>query len=268
MEALLPKLREYERAVNENGHRRMIQFLAERAAEIIDINFRSAAAGKPIEHDAPLFQASLELGKRQKDIRANGIRDPEVDFEVSLCLWYIPDEGAYVGQVGAEDSGFAYDLLLTSGVAEDFYYTDQVGPEAGISPTQWETRRRVWAEIRRGDYSPGIMFSFRPAERYALDDLTRFFPSYDKRCRDFAESELLSARVQAADVGKRMSADSAYIFCKLLRELRDDIGSDPVTVALYEAEQANARTVLPEDLLPYIRKCAPVVLPSNPTALP
>ena len=268
MEALLPKLRDFERTVNENSHRRMAQFLAERTVEIIDSNFRSAAHGKPITHNAPLYQASVELRKRQSAIRATGFRDPEVDFDVELCLWYLPAEKAYIGQVGAEDSGFAYDLLIETGVAEDFYYTDQVEPEAGICAPQWAIRRRVWAEIHRGTHSPGIMFSFKPAERsYALEDLTTFFPSYDKRCRDFAESELFASRVKGARAGKMEGVDSAFLFSKLLRELRDDITRDPATIALYEASQAIARTVLPEDLRPYIRKCAPVPAPSISTPL-
>lgn len=191
---LVNRITEAFKTLDQLSRAHEAKFMATHASEEHDNawlahrNDESGATEKPETFNRYVSEARREMRKRQREIKATGYRDPDVDSEIEIQVWLGP-RGALYGYVHSEVSGVR-DHLMACGLAEDFAYWNNTDRDPNISAARWNRRRLVWVQLF--DEACGKSFSFRGSNAGMPDkELIRAaVPSKRTRARLVAESVL------------------------------------------------------------------------------
>lgn len=185
--AVLEALQKSLSVLTAHSEERKARFLARRAAELIDhfhVGIQRGMKVKNLSHGA-LVEARQEMMERQRAIRADMRRDPEVDFDIKLTLWYSKKTNAYIGHIDAESSK-ALDLFLHTGVAGEFGYWNNTDRPDNLNERQWKKRADVWREITRPDALPACAVSVPEPGFVRSTDAAQYVPTFDERVASVA----------------------------------------------------------------------------------
>jgi hypothetical protein len=95
--------------------------------------------------------------ERQKKILTSGYRDVDVDFEVKIALWFVPELSRFIGHVLGEDQGAAYRLVRRQTGVADFRYWNNTDQPKGINRKAWTARGAVWDQVSAGQFGTPLV---------------------------------------------------------------------------------------------------------------
>lgn len=181
------------RATFRNWHRQELAALIARdATEFIDTEaLRDLFPGTPERIDAPASTARDRIRARQKDIRATGLRDPQVDFDFSLSLH--PHQDGLYGLVFSERQNWIDSFLESAEITRLPYWDNTDRPEH-LDAAQWAARGDLWKSILDRDPSgrpaqAGFTAEMSPADTLGppIEDLVDAQPTLDRRIELMAQ---------------------------------------------------------------------------------
>jgi hypothetical protein len=158
---MMERLRKVQVRLKKACNDRKAGSLANMAVERIDRACMALAHGDALTGDdrvrEPLSEAHSEMHERQKKILTSGYRDMDVDFEVRIALWFVPELSRFIGHVLAEDQGVAYRLVRRQTGVADFRYWNNTDQPKGISRKAWTARGAVWAQVSAGQFGTPLV---------------------------------------------------------------------------------------------------------------
>lgn len=226
------------------------RFVAHEAARVHDEDWmackRDSTGSRPAPEafSAYVSRAWQEMRKRQQEVRATQLRDPEVDSLVEIQVWQGPGKHLY-GYVHSEVKG-ARQQLLDSGIAEDFAYWNNSDRPENVSAAQWRHRSRVWDKLFEGHC--GKSFQFLSSD-HAWPDRTLVkaaLPGRDMRARQLSEDEMYPLWLQAQGIEEVPLERLGSTVMRFLRECRQKPGA---WRERFEARALELQTQLPDLVL-------------------
>jgi hypothetical protein len=267
---MMERLRKVQAGLKKACNDRKAASLANMAVERIDRACMALAHGDALSGDdrvrEPLSEAHNEMRERQKKILTSGYRDVDVDFEVRIALWFVPELSRFIGHVLGEDQGVAYRLVRRqTGVAEFRYWNNTDQPK-GISRKAWTARGAVWAQVSAGQFGAPLVVTVDADYWVDKGLIARCMPTHASRVADIALNtayrrwrELTKADGESEECEFDMSGYMRY-----RRETRKD-GTQAALVFAEETERVSR--LLPRDvrslLLSYDDSVVPALLASN-----
>ena len=191
--AVLEALQKSMSVLTAHSEERQARFLARQAVELLDhfhVGIQRGMKVKNLAHGA-LVEALQEMMDRQRDIRTHMRRDPEVDFEIKLTLWYSKKTNAYIGHIEAE-SPEVLGLFLRTGVADGFAYWNNTDRPEKLNERQWKKRADVWREITRSDALPACTVTVPEPGFVRGTKAAQYVPTFNERVASIARDLALN----------------------------------------------------------------------------
>ena len=235
-------LASYREEVSEIVEEKMSSFLIIRSVEMFDHNM---VEGNENGKDSFYTKAYFELLDRQREIKKTDVRDPAVDFEVSVVV--LPFNGEFYGICYAESDKF-YNLLLKDKRVSEFSYWNNTDRPKKITKKEWDARAKIWDGIFEKNSIPAeagftqIIHSGGaiPAMSNVEKLWRKFCPSFEERVDRWAENEYLNERVK----GEKIDANNLGALFKYLND------KSPEAELFKEVCRVKLRALLKEDLHP------------------
>lgn len=123
------------------GRDAQIGWMAHHAADLID---KSDMTGE-ILPNAPLVEAWTALLDAEKEIKINGLRNPDCDFEFELWLFPVSNNRTML-IVQTERREFSQ-WLDGLGFVDNYAYWDSTDPDEAVSPQAWRRRQQDWERV-------------------------------------------------------------------------------------------------------------------------
>lgn len=171
-------------------HAAQARVIAGIAVHALDKYMLHVAQGKDSTAEGlrPVEVALNEVAARQLRIAVERRRDPEVDFEVELKIWYCEHLDAYLGIVGTELPGL-HSILLAKGIAASYGYWDNTDPDERVSHRAWKQRAKAWRHCLYGRNVPVVSQMLPAPLKPSLTEIFRELPSWESRVARLAETE-------------------------------------------------------------------------------
>lgn len=169
----------------------LCSFLAREATRRID---EAALKGETVER--PLSKTLSDLWDREREVRATGRRDVEIDHGFKVLV--LPFEGRVYGLVITEQWKWRKHLLEQDWV-EEFGYWDHTDPPDGMPEHEWDERSRIWDGIMSQDPLDrlggcGFHFEFLQASTVPnVDQILPSVPGVEGRASMLARSSVINA---------------------------------------------------------------------------
>lgn len=227
-------------ATRELDRRRLVDLATE-------LDLKELVAPKDAEGWSAYSYAQNQMLERQAEIRKTQRRDPAVDFELELTLWYVKQVKGYAGRVTGEGNGKPRDMLLATGVAKDFGYWNNVDPDENATEAQWRHREYVWDLVCRQGPNAPRPFTFRVEPDIARPrHLDQNAPSVTERVSGFAESWTHARLAQLHPDAWGAGAVDANEVWSRYRKFRDQLRDETSQAAAIHKElTAKMLAVLP-----------------------
>ena len=207
---VMERLKEVEARLKRMCTQRKAEELVEMAIWRIDKACMAVARG---DADAPkgkvyspVGDAFDEMRKRQKEILSSGYRDPSVDFEVKIAMWYVPAQNRFIGHVIAEDQGAAYKLLRRQPGVSNFQYWNNTDRPSRMTRREWDSRSAVWDEIDAGKHGLPLVITVDAAYWPERTAITRAVFSHEKRVRRIAQDTAFAIWLRTIKVPQKIEA--------------------------------------------------------------
>ncbi|MBC8741678.1 hypothetical protein F6X40_34520 [Paraburkholderia sp. UCT31] len=244
-------MRRLENKVKALCDERLETFLARRAAELVDDAILARAAGRTPATTVPLSTAHREMRGRRQKVLATCIRDPEVDFEVKVALWHVPDLHGFIGHVIAEDEEASYRLLRRMRGVSDFGYWSSVERPRSVTKLEWTKRGDLWKRVTRGEFGTALVFTFDALLFPEEAAIARRLPSHEARIEEAAIEAARGRWLRA-----RETEVTEHNIFGLMREFSAE-RADPSALGaqLYQEEHHRISELLPADVAPLLRNC-------------
>jgi len=181
------------------------RWIAREAADRCD----RRALGEADDGTAPAHAALLSLWERQRKVQDTQLRDPAVDWDVSLAV--LPFRGRVYG-IAYIESPAIRKVVTEKDWFEDYSWSDATDRPDAIPEPEWMKRGELWNALLDQDglgRPSGCGFGFdaaSPAEAPERKDVMRLLPSFEARVASHAKSSALGARLSAAGAQVEWSA--------------------------------------------------------------
>lgn len=254
-------LRKLEPRIRTACNVRKATVLARMATETIDGQcFTLAEGARTAEYKvvgSPLSEAADRMRERQAEIRKTMYRDPGVDFEVRIVMWYVPQESRFIGYVLGEDDDDTYRMLRRCRGVTDFGYWNNVDPPKGMSRERWEARRVLWNRVFDKKLGPPLVVTVDADYWASPESIEAQLPSFEKRVTEIARHAAFRPWLEREHPALLHNSDDDETFSTRVstymcyeREVRR-----PGTTAsqLVEEQKARVAQILPVDIRPLLR---------------
>lgn len=262
---VMERLKVVEARLKQMCTQRKAEQLAEMAVWRIDKACMAIARG---DADAPtgkvhspVSDAFDEMHKRQKEILSSGYRDPQVDFEVKIAMWYVPSQKRFIGRVIAEDQGAAYKLVRRQPGVSNFQYWNNTDRPARMSRREWDSRAEVWNEIDKGQHGLPLVITIDAAYWPERSAITRAVFGHDRRARRIAQDTAFSVWLRAVKVPQKVEAgaDAATVEEELggrmsvyLNYTHERLEEGTEAARIFAEEVQRVGKLLPQDIRPML----------------
>lgn len=172
------------------------KMFAEKITAQFDQNFLDQSLNQtPLNLMSKLWNDILD---RQKQITVTNFRDPEIDFEVQLCL--IPLKTKLLVLYWGEREEFLKTWKSTPGVQEYHYQNSTDRPE-NISSYEWRKRKNDWASALPNSGNPkdnGLVFTLVDNKIFPprFEEFMEFIPSLEQRAASLAKHLVLQDKMK------------------------------------------------------------------------
>lgn len=146
LDAAYELARRYRQFIREWTEQATIRYCATACIGLID-----TCAWEQREVSAPLRQIVKDLVKRQMELRNGPYRDPEIDFQFSVC--FLPRRASVYGIVYTEQRELLQRWMEQPGVLYYGFWNNADRPD-GVSSVEWMERAQVWDDLLPGARTP------------------------------------------------------------------------------------------------------------------
>lgn len=208
---------------------------------------RAALAGEAC--DGALFAAVQKVWDRQKRIKAEGRRDPAVDFEFNIVI--VPAGDRLLGLPFCEHGAWVKALMARPFVEEYGYWNNSDGPD-GLSNAEWAERGETWRVALGKSGVPsehGLVFEFEQPKWVEADAVLREVPAKTDRALKLARAEAVNARTKETwPWGERdaKSLPPTHEIFALHRASEEWVADTPEGQALLAAKLERISAIIPE----------------------
>lgn len=196
---LYVNLTEFSEAAKRIALEQGNKWLAQRATEIYDL--RRAGLSDEITNNPPVMAAYLEMVNRHKRMRAEGGRDPEVDWSLEVSISPASDK-RFIGIYHTEQEILSEKFLELPWVSEYAYYGET--SRQRDERIAWETRAVEWNRFFANSFKPSsVAFSFKCTSNQDIypsaDLIDANVPHYEERCKRVATHALIREATAGAE---------------------------------------------------------------------
>ena len=234
--------------------------LATMAAERIDRACMALADGKTLCAEeavsAPLREAHNEMQARQKEILVTSHRDPAVDFEVKIAMWYVPDLKGFVGHVLSEDREASYKLIRRQPGVCDYGYWNNTDRPKRVTKAEWTHRKQIWDRVFDQEFGMPLVVTVDADIWVDKTLISRKIPAYEQRVRDIAVEKAYPRWLSATNTqGVKPDANNlGQVMSLYMRYERQTRKQESVAAQLLAEEVDRVGRLLPRDVRPLLYK--------------
>lgn len=257
-------LRELEGHIRDVCNARKASALGELATRAVDqacmaMSRKQMESEKSVEPDqSPLTEAWQKMWDRQARIRQSMQRDPAVDFEVRIVMWYVPELAKFVGHVLSEDGGEAYRILLESEGVSDFSYWDNTDAPEHLWPEEWTARGALWDRISNDEFGLPLVITIDADIQLSNEVVGQHLLSHETRVKRVAINSAFNLWAKETDVVLQETGAEGPDVDRSISAWLDfmDEKDNPESAAsrLITSEKVRVAALLPVDIGPLLAR--------------
>lgn len=220
---VLKTLRGACKAIEAVNQARQDRLLATRAAHLLDLHYVARARGlnaRNLTHGA-LTEANMEMFGRQRKIRETMRRDPTVDFEAKLVMYFCERDGSYIGLLQAENDRELLKAFMATGAATDFSFWNNTDPPDHLNARQWKKRADAWDAVFYGDPLPCFVITAREPGISSMQDILANVPDFEARVLTVAKGVALRDWVKQLDEEAARAFGTVEVFMDYAERLHE-----------------------------------------------
>jgi hypothetical protein len=240
----------WRRELDALHRQKVVDYLARTCIGILDRYACDPSSAAEHHGNSPLSSAYETLFERQKRIRTEQSRDPEVDFGFQMAL--MPFEGRVYGIVYTEQRDWL-EAWMAKPFVEPFPYWNNTDRPDTVREDEWNERARIWHEItERAVGRVPAMAGFTvdcTLDAHALcrhEDVLARIPSFENRLARISFNIAVNERVRA-ELEKRPDEEARRSFVAIFMRASDWVKGEEGAASL-QAVRERCRALLKREI--------------------
>jgi hypothetical protein len=224
------RISQIRKLVEEDTNQKIASNMAAECASLYDKRTMDASLDRTIS----VYQAVFgEIARRQMEVKQRQVKDPTVDFSMSVTLF--PFEGEFYGMLYTVQPEYGMLWFKQEDFVEPFMYWNNTDPAEDCTEEEWRERERVWEAIFAEQPVPALNgFTYEIALDYNLFtpsaiELEKFIPALSDRAISWAKDKVYHDFTS----NRKITQENVM---KVLRKFKEYCESDVGKQALMVAE--------------------------------